>query len=536
VTGLPLRKRRLWPWILGFIALVAASLFLQARRMLRQAQPILRARVIESLSARFKTKVELDSLDVSVINGLTVSGNGLRIFGATDPNPTEPGVQPLISLQQFSFQTALLNLFRSPMHVDTVYVRGMTLNIPPKQDRQQITEIGEGGKPGKKMKMQIFVDKFSCEDTRLIINTRKPGKAPLIFQISHLNMKEIGPGQPLNFEAMLVNPKPVGDIQSTGKFGPFREDDPRVTPVSGEYSFTHADLGTLKGISGILSSTGRYRGELDKIEVDGATDTPDFRVATGGHPVALHTDFHAVVDGTDGDTHLQPVEARFLHSSITASGEVVHMQDAPGHDIELDVVIDHGFIQDLLELGVKTDPPVMNGEVEMHTKMSLKPGAGDVADRLELDGHFKIPAGKFSNQKIQDRIDSLSMRSQGMPRLAAEHEEVAVPSELDGSFRLGQGTLTFSQLQFAVPGTKADVTGQYTLDGQIFDFRGTLRLDAKLSQMTTGWKSFALKAVDPLFHKHGAGTEVPFRVTGTRSEPHFGIELGHQKEAAQGPQ
>jgi len=58
-----------------------------------------------------------------------------------------------------------------------------------------------------------------------------------------------------------------------------------------------------------------------------------------------------------------------------------------------------------------------------------------------------------------------------------------------------------------------------------------LRLDAKLSQMTTGWKSILLKAVDPFFSKHGAGTQVPFKVTGTRSEPHFGLDFHHKAES-----
>lgn len=68
------------------------------------------------------------------------------------------------------------------------------------------------------------------------------------------------------------------------------------------------------------------------------------------------------------------------------------------------------------------------------------------------------------------------------------------------------------------------------LDGDTFDFRGKLDLDAKLSQMTTGWKSILLKPVDPFFHKGGAGTQIPFKVTGTRSEPKFGLDLGHSKD------
>ena len=93
---------------------------------------------------------------------------------------------------------------------------------------------------------------------------------------------------------------------------------------------------------------------------------------------------------------------------------------------------------------------------------------------------------------------------------------------------LRDGILTFDSLHFQVPGTDANMTGRYSLDGRTFDFHGVLRLDAKLSQMTTGWKSILLKPVDPFFHKHGAGTELPFKVTGTKSEPHFGLDFGHK--------
>lgn len=529
--GSSARRRRSWLWIAGSLAVLTIAGFVYVRYFLSHAQPILRDRVIETLSARFKTKVALAELDVWLGDGLNVSGKGLNIFGPTDPNPSEPGVQALISVQEFRFHTGVLSLFRSPMHVDAVYVKGMVLNVPPKQDQGRLNEMGD--ESGRKMmkKTSIFVDKFICDDTELVINTLKPGKEPLVFQIGHLDMKEIGSGQPLRFEATLVNPKPVGNIKSTGTFGPFREDAPRETPVAGDYTFTDADLGTLKGIRGILSSTGKYGGMLGRIEVSGATDTPDFRLDISGHPVALRTDFHAIVDGTDGDTYLDPVKARFLHSALTANGKVIRVRNPPGLDIELNVVMDHARIEDLLQLAVKTEPPVISGPVEIKTKLSLFPGPKDVANRLKLDGSFKISAGVFSSQKIQDRIDSLSLRSRGEPQQAKEHAEVGVPSEINGTFRLEEGMFTFPLLQFVVPGTHADVAGQYSMDGDTFDFHGKLRLDAKLSQMVTGWKSMLLKAADPFFNKHGAGTEVPFKVSGTRSDPKFGLDLGQKADA-----
>jgi hypothetical protein len=518
-----------WRWILGILVVLLAIAAVCIRIVIARAEPILRARVIETLAARFKSRVELAGLHVSVANGLQVSGEGLQIYGLTDPNPYQPGVQPLLEIQEFRFQTALRNLFRVPMRVETVYVRGMTMNVPPKQDRQQMTDMRKrSGLLSEKL--SIVVDHFVCQDTKLIVNTTKPGKAPLEFDIGDLKMKDIGPGQPLHFDATLVNPKPLGNIQSTGSFGPLREESPRETPVSGDYSFTHADLNTLKGIGGMLSSTGQYMGLLDKIEVNGQTETPDFRLAVSGHPVPLHTRFHAIVDGTDGDTYLDPVQAHLLSSSFTARGKVIRVDNPHGHDIELDVVLDRAHIEDLLQLAVKTDPPVIKGAVEMQTRLSLPPGSADVADRLKLSGSFHIPAALFSSEKIQQRIDSLSLRSQGKPKLAQEHAENNVTSDLRGTFQLNDGVLAFSLLHFLIPGTHADMTGQYSLDGNTFDFHGRLKLEAKLSQMMTGWKSILLKPVDPFFRKDGAGTEIPFRISGTRSEPRIGLDFGRKQD------
>jgi len=60
----------------------------------------------------------------------------------------------------------------------------------------------------------------------------------------------------------------------------------------------------------MLSSVGEFTGQLNNIVVDGTTETPDFSLDTANHPMPLHTKFHAVVDGTNGDTYLQPVDAR----------------------------------------------------------------------------------------------------------------------------------------------------------------------------------------------------------------------------------
>lgn len=520
-------RRRLWQTIGIAVFICLAIVAGVARLVIARAEPILKKRVIETLANRFNSKVELETFHVSVSNGIEVSGGGLKLFGKQDPNPYEPGIQPLISIQEFSFQTALRSLFRTPMHVDTVHVKGLELNIPPQGSRGEMTKM-----QSKTGKMTIFVDKFLCENTRLVINTSVPNKPPLEFAIASLKMKDIGSGEPLQFYATLTNPKPVGDIQSNGLFGPWQQDSPRDTPVQGDYKFDHADLSTIKGIGGMLSSVGQYAGTLGSIVVSGTTDTPDFRIAISGHRVPLHTEFHAIVDGTTGDTYLKPVRASFLHSSFTARGSIVRVNkpDAHGHDIELDVVLDHAVIEDLLRLGVRTNPPIMTGTVEMTTRLSLPQGEENIENRINLAGKFHVPAGHFTNPKVQSKLDSLSLRTQGKLKQFHDGDVANVPVDLQGDFTLKDGVLSFSFLHFLVPGTHVDMAGNYSLDGQQFDFHGTARLTATVSQMMTGWKSILLKPVDPFFKKDGAGTEVPIRITGTESEPHFGLDFHHKEE------
>ncbi len=516
-------KKILTPLLLAILVFVIALAVLA-----HHAEPLLRARVVETLSTRFHSRVDLASLHVSVAQGLSVSGKGLMIYGQNDPNIHREGVQPLIGVDEFRFRTTLLSLLRSPMHIGTVYIQGLQLNIPPKQDRQQFKDMApKGGK------IKIVVDEFRSEKAELVINTDRPDKLPLEFEIQNLVMKDIGPDRPMAFNATLVNPKPVGNIVSKGEFGPFHPEDPRESPVRGEYSFRDADLGTLKGIGGILSSTGSYQGKLGRIVVDGQTDTPDFRLNISGRAVPLKTTFHAIVDGASGDTYLQPVEATLLSTPMTAKGFVVRSVNPPGHHILLDVTIASGKIDDLLHLAVRTDPPVMTGTVRLHTKLDLAPGNPDLSDRLFLKGRFQVTEAHFSNDKIQSKVDALSMRSQGKPKLATDDIPDNVRSQLGGTFTLKKSILNIPDLRFEMPGTKVDMAGNYSLDGNQFDFRGHARFDAKLSQMVGGWKSIFLKPVDPFFSKNGAGADLPIKITGTKSEPHFGLDLGHKSKAAE---
>ena len=86
------------------------------------------------------------------------------------------------------------------------------------------------------------------------------------------------------------------------------------------------------------------------------------------------------------------------------------------------------------------------------------------------------------------------------------------------------GILTAGALTFDVPGAIVELSGQYSLTRETLAFSGSLFMDAKVSETTSGWKSLMLKMVDPLFRKNGR-TVIPIKIAGTRSQPSFGMDV-----------
>ena len=519
--GVGRRRRGMWGWVAVSLLIAVIVVAAIAELMMHRAEPILKGRVIETLSTRFESRVEMDGFHVSVLKGLEVSGDGLRIF-APDDVVVAGAKDPLISLRHFSFHANLGGLFVKPMHVDTVYVTGMAINIPPREMREQGPE-----RERRAGKIKILVDKIVCDDSHLIIGTSKPDKDPKDFELGHIVMHNVGPDAPWNYDATLVNAIPRGDIHAKGTFGPWVNESPGDSTVTGEYTFERADLNTIKGIGGVLSSVGEFKGQLNRIEVDGTTETPDFSLDTANHKMPLHTRYHAIVDGTSGDTYLQPVEARLGGSEFTCEGAIINVK-GQGHIIDLDVDVPNGRIQDFLELGVKTQPTVMTGRIGTKTKLHIRPGDESVTRKLGLRGRVTLRGIHFTNPEVQDKVDMLSLRAQGDPKEAKPGAE-DVRSSMQGQFVMENGRLRLRDLVYALPGATVRLGGVYSLDGNEFDFRGKVRTEAKLSQMVASkWKSLLLKPVDPFFKKNGAGAEIPVKVTGTKGAPKFGLDLRHK--------
>lgn len=537
------RRHRWLQWVLGGLLVVLVAAGIAVSIVVRRAEPYMRARIVEALETRFNARVELDSFHVSLAHGLRAQGQGLRIWPPADVEGVSVAAgasgAPLISLDEFRFRAPLHFEPGKPVSISIVELKGLNIHMPPKSHFGHAAGDKQQTKPATRALLSFAVGELKCEDTHFVLETSKPGKLPLDFAISSFTLSSstggpIHAGSVMRYEAVLTNPKPVGQIHSTGTIGPWLNSDPGESPITGDYTFDHADLSTFKGIAGILSSTGHYQGTLRDLIVDGDTDTPDFRLTHFGNTMPLHTHFHAKVDATNGDTWLEPVDAVLGHSRFTAQGQVVRVIDphgpdgrptSKGHDIALNINIDKARIEDFLHLTSNKPTPLMTGGLTMKAALHIPPGPIPVHKRLTLNGHFHLDQARFTSDKIQGRITDLSLRGQGHPHDVKTADPEATRSAMDGDFQMGGGVITLPALTYTVPGALIQLKGAYGVEGGTLNFAGTAKLDATVSQMVGGVFGVLLKPADRIFKKDGAGTEVPIHIDGTREAPVFGVDF-----------
>ena len=290
---------------------------------------------------------------------------------------------------------------------------GIEVCIPPGGLKPAVASLDvREPSPRREPRSSIVIDEIVSRDGRLELGTRKPNKLPRVFEIHDVVMRGFGLPEGARFTGAVTNAIPRGRVETTGTLVRGRR---RIVadPDRGDYSFRKADLDDIKGINGILSSVGQYRGTLERIEVDGQTETPDFSLDISNQPVPLFTRFKAIVDGTNGDTWLDRVDARLGQSNIVASGAIIRDRDVKGRHVALDIKIDEARIEDVLRLAVKADKAPLTGRMEMTTTFLLPAGEEDVIDCLNLDGQFRLAQARFSNINIQRRIEALSQRARG---------------------------------------------------------------------------------------------------------------------------
>jgi AsmA-like protein len=501
-------------WILVSAAVLVAAVAVGAI-LLALNWPFTQAAVTKALQDRLAREVKIRKFRP------TYFPPGCVVEGIDFLHRQRKDLPPLITVETLILRTSYASLLRIHKELNYVQLAGLHVTVPPKNpDSSTQTFPLTNSTSGK----TLAIGEITTDGAVLEFLGKQPDEERFILKIDHLTLDHVGESDPVTFHARFNNTEPPGEIRSDGQFGPWNEDDPASTQLSGSYTYEHAKLGVFEGVAGTLSSQGKFSGTLGHIDAEGEVDVPDFTISGTNHANHLASKFQAVVDGTNGDTYLTRVESHFGRTTVISQGDIKGHPGQHGKTVMLTMSVSQGRIEDLLRLFTGSTQPVAMGNVQLQTKVEVPPGPQGFLRRLRLDGQFGIGNSHFTNPEVQAPVNRLAESARGETKHQEEANTGVVLSNLRGHVSASGGIAKLSNISFTEPGTLAEIQGTFNLIDKKLNLHGVLHTSGKLADTTSGFKSVVLKALSP-FLKRKSITVVPFVITGTSSDPSFALDL-----------
>jgi hypothetical protein len=510
-----------WWLIIGASLIAIAGMLLI---LLSWNWPYTQQAVTTALQHRFARPVRIRSVR------LTYFPPGCIAEGVSFLHEQNKDLPPLITIQTLIVRGSYNGLFRIHKRVDEVQVKGLHVLIPPlvRSDRPHTVPPLTTSPTGS----TVTIGSITTDDALVEFMSRHPEEESFKLQVHRLTLDQVGDNRSIPFHVALSNTEPPGEIHSDGEIGPWNEDDPGSTSVTGSYTYEHADLSVFEGISGTLSSQGKFSGTIGHIDLNGETEVPNFRVSESSHTVHLISKFQAVVDGTNGDTYLHNVVSQFQRTTLTTNGSVAGKPGRHGKTVQLEMAVNGGRIEDLLSLFTEEKRPSMTGSINLRAKIQVPPGPPGFLRKLQLTGSIGIGSGRFTNPDVQRPVNTLTQSARGENKKQQAEDPQTALSQLSGQVSVKNGVATLSNVSFRAAGTRAQLYGTYNLLDRKVDLHGMLYTEGKLSDTTSGFKALVLKAVSP-FLKEKSITVVPFSISGTAHDPSFGLDFaGKRRESS----
>jgi hypothetical protein len=500
---------------LAFAAIVAISGIFLSRTW-----PFTEQAVKKALQDRFARQVDIRSFR------MTYLPPGCVVDGVSFLHRTRKDLPPLITVQSLIIRGSYAGLLGIHKRVPAIQVVGLHILVPPKRPDGQSSGLmplttSTSGR-------QLGIGELTTDDALLEFMSSEPGKEPLKMPIHRLTLDHVGETESIGFHAALLNTEPPGEIRSEGHIGPWNENDPGSTPVSGSYTYEHVNIGVFQGLGGTLSSRGTFGGTFGHLEAEGQADVPNFRVSTSSHTVHLTSEFQAIVDAMNGNVSLQNVRSRFRRTTIVSRGAVSGRPGQKGKTVALAMTVDGGRIEDLLYLFTEDKNPSMTGSVNLRAKVEVPPGSPGFLTKLSIICDIGIGSGRFANPLVQTSVNRLTESARGETKQQETEDPETVLSNLSGRVSVKSGVATLLNTSFTAPGTRAEIGGTYNLLNKTVDLRGILHTNGKLADTTSGFKAAVLKGLSPFLKKKNV-TIVPFTISGTPSGPKFALDLNGKR-------
>jgi hypothetical protein len=435
-------------------------------------------------------------------------------YVAQDVTFKRPGSRPIATIGKITCKGTWAAMLSFTHRISRMDLDGVQVYIP--------AHVPPPLRKHAEAKIKTTVTQLFANGAILDIAPREQGGQTLRFAFPALTLSNLARSKAIHFQVLMRNPNPAGDLKVSGTVGPFISGKVADTRIFGAFQFRHADLSAYKVIGGTLSADGRFQGTLGRSDVSGDAKIPNFEITSSRHSLGLTAEYHAIVNGVNGDVAVQSAQAHFLGTILLAHGAIAGQK---AKTVSLDFDARQARIQDVLRLFVSAERPPLNGPMSFRAHVVLPPTHRPFIRRVKLDGNFTITDADFSNSKTQEKVDELSARARGNKGQIKRNGPERITEDLKGNVRLRDGIATLSSALFGLPGAVARGSGTYDVTTKAIDLRARLAMHVSVSKAAGGVKSILLIPIDPLFKKNGAGSVLPVRISGTYSHPIFKVSL-----------
>ncbi len=219
-----------------------------------------RNRAVEALQAEFASDVRFQSFEVSLWPRVHIIARGVIIGN--------DGARPLVQASTADAQCHII-----PWHIQTVRLEGLSVNIPT------IPIAPFSSSPPVRA---VSIDEILAERAQVEIFPSMGQQTPLHLDFTQLRVNNFSAGSAADFSARVSGLDAHADVEASGSFGPWNPQNPSLTPLRGTYTLQPSDLAAVPGLKGILSSQGRFEGTVQRMEIAGNADVPQFGFSMSG--------------------------------------------------------------------------------------------------------------------------------------------------------------------------------------------------------------------------------------------------------------
>jgi|SRR5579871_224330 len=480
--------------------------------------PFTRQSIIDALQEQSARSVEITNFRRTYFPPGCVAG-GVRFLHRVHKDKP-----PIITIRQLIIRGSYFGLLRSPVRINEAQAIGLRVTVPPRRPGEPAAEpIPLNSRSSGK---SVVIDRILANEALIEMRPAEPRDKPFTVSIHQLTLENIADNKRFSFRTALAISKPPGEITASGFFGPWDEKDPGRTVVRGSYTYSNANLGVFEKLAGTLTSEGQFEGALAHLAVSGKAGVPNLHIDDASHTIPLSTEFQAIVNATNGDTFLQPVEAHEWKTNATITGKVAGKEGETGKTVDFQININRGRAEDLFRMFVRAKSPPISGTVSLRASARVPPLPQPFLRKLEMQGDFGIAGSEFRNRETQSSIARLSQSATHQSGRDPQEDPETVLSDLTGHVAVSGGVATFTKISFGVPGAWAELHGTFGLISKKVDFHGKLTTTGSPAAATSGFKSFFLKMMTPFLRKKPAVTVVPFKITGHYEHLSVGLDFG----------